>query len=483
MASVLFELLDENSTGFIGQAVWATLFEKLDADKDGALSRKEWCVKMDETEVFDAVKRLTVARKRQAGSVSRREWLQAFEILDKDGDGQVSRDEFESLSAAPRTKRSQTSLSGTGDEVVALETGCTSLPLAPSMRASFSNSSLFTQQSISHTAQQQVASAPIKRPSMRFGFSNASFLSDPTSLCFSPTGSLTTIKDRQPSAPSVTEFDAAVAEGNGARQSWHSQAVGGCQLLEASAHTQQAEARAAVDGESQLLEALAQAQQAEARAAVAETQAKEVEERAVAAEALLAEARALHKQMEKRLQDSQSRTEAAEVRAGIAQQLLAEALASAQAAEARAAAAEAVTEQQCQAPEESSMRIEVETAGAVVRQESLAAKRIQVLQEATREAQEARLAAETAKRAEEALAAEAVARRVAEEQRVTGMAAKEIKRAHFADEATAWIDDEERFSARVSERVRVEVETIKRMVEERIASGAKQWGRHGTEWF
>ena len=76
----------------VSLAEWIKAFNAMDTDGDGVLTRKEWHRHQQETDVFDAIPRQTLAR------VTKHEWLAVFFDLDKDGDNKLTFEEFAPVS-------------------------------------------------------------------------------------------------------------------------------------------------------------------------------------------------------------------------------------------------------------------------------------------------------------------------------------------------------------------------------------------------
>lgn len=87
-ALAIFRQLGIDIENGITQAEWDKAFEVLDTDGDGSISRKEWFIKRGTTLMYDAFP------KKQLASISNAEWSQAFISLDVDQDGKVSAEEW-----------------------------------------------------------------------------------------------------------------------------------------------------------------------------------------------------------------------------------------------------------------------------------------------------------------------------------------------------------------------------------------------------
>lgn len=73
-----------DDSGDIVSEDWQKVFRCLDANDDKVISRKEWCLQLGTTEVFDAI------HKRNNASITQVEWHQAFLDLDVQNVGKIS---------------------------------------------------------------------------------------------------------------------------------------------------------------------------------------------------------------------------------------------------------------------------------------------------------------------------------------------------------------------------------------------------------
>jgi len=87
-ALAIFQILGLDVDKGLALADWEAAFDALDADQNGSVSRKEWYLKQGTTSMYDAV------QKKHPGSIARAEWVKAFEILDVDQDGKITVDEW-----------------------------------------------------------------------------------------------------------------------------------------------------------------------------------------------------------------------------------------------------------------------------------------------------------------------------------------------------------------------------------------------------
>jgi len=87
-AAAIFQILGLDVDKGLSLTDWEAAFDKLDTDGDGTVSRKEWYLKQGTTSMYDAV------QKKHKGSISRDEWKKAFEVLDTDGDGRITVEEW-----------------------------------------------------------------------------------------------------------------------------------------------------------------------------------------------------------------------------------------------------------------------------------------------------------------------------------------------------------------------------------------------------
>jgi len=84
----VFQTLGVDADKGLNLAEWGAAFDVLDADGDGSISRKDWYIKQGTAVMFDAVP------KKHPGSITKQDWDKAFESLDTDGDGKVSVEEW-----------------------------------------------------------------------------------------------------------------------------------------------------------------------------------------------------------------------------------------------------------------------------------------------------------------------------------------------------------------------------------------------------
>lgn len=89
-AMEIFRMLDLNADQAISTDEWDQAFQHLDADSNGSISRKEWYLKQGTTEMYDAI------FKKSSGNITREEWQGAFEMLDTNKDGLISISEWNS---------------------------------------------------------------------------------------------------------------------------------------------------------------------------------------------------------------------------------------------------------------------------------------------------------------------------------------------------------------------------------------------------
>lgn len=79
-----------HAKGEVTQEMWDAHFEELDKDKDGFISRKDWSIMGGETEFFDAIK----GGDRAKQMISKKDFAEAFKLLDLDKDGKLTPEEF-----------------------------------------------------------------------------------------------------------------------------------------------------------------------------------------------------------------------------------------------------------------------------------------------------------------------------------------------------------------------------------------------------
>merc|ERR1719162_1225184 len=80
----LFSFLDVDGTGDVSLEEWLEAFDRIDENRNGSISRREWTRKHGSNDLFDAIS------KKYSVNLTRMEWRKAFEALDGDGDGVVS---------------------------------------------------------------------------------------------------------------------------------------------------------------------------------------------------------------------------------------------------------------------------------------------------------------------------------------------------------------------------------------------------------
>lgn len=88
-----FDFLDADCNARISLIGWEQAFDKMDDDHDGTISRKEWFLHQGTSHLFDAIPRKELA------CISRSEWLNCFKALDKDADGNISPEDWSFSSA------------------------------------------------------------------------------------------------------------------------------------------------------------------------------------------------------------------------------------------------------------------------------------------------------------------------------------------------------------------------------------------------
>lgn len=84
----VFKLLDVNTDEKISAEEWEEAFQNLDSDGNGLISRKEWFLKLGTTEMYDAI------HKKSTAQITHDEWQAAFDMLDTNQDGEVSVEEW-----------------------------------------------------------------------------------------------------------------------------------------------------------------------------------------------------------------------------------------------------------------------------------------------------------------------------------------------------------------------------------------------------
>jgi len=84
----LFKSLEVNANEGVHAADWEKAFEILDAEGNGSISRKEWYLQAGTTEMYDAIS------KKSSGNITREEWRAAFDMLDVDKSGTISINEW-----------------------------------------------------------------------------------------------------------------------------------------------------------------------------------------------------------------------------------------------------------------------------------------------------------------------------------------------------------------------------------------------------
>lgn len=84
----IFKALDVNADEAVSAEEWEKAFQSLDADDNGLISRKEWYLKAGTTDMYDAI------HKKSSAQITREEWQEAFELLDTNKDGKISVQEW-----------------------------------------------------------------------------------------------------------------------------------------------------------------------------------------------------------------------------------------------------------------------------------------------------------------------------------------------------------------------------------------------------
>lgn len=84
----IFALIDADDDQHITRCEWESAFDKIDGNTDGVISRKEWYISQGTARLFDSIKR------GQLAAVSRAEWSSAFDMFDLDSNGKISAAEW-----------------------------------------------------------------------------------------------------------------------------------------------------------------------------------------------------------------------------------------------------------------------------------------------------------------------------------------------------------------------------------------------------
>merc|ERR1719330_1976235 len=87
-AKRLFNFMDANQDGEVSLEEWTKAFDRIDSDGNGFVSKKEWCQRHGTAALYEIVFKMNSVR------VTRDEWRQAFQAMDTDGDGIVSTREW-----------------------------------------------------------------------------------------------------------------------------------------------------------------------------------------------------------------------------------------------------------------------------------------------------------------------------------------------------------------------------------------------------
>jgi hypothetical protein len=90
----LFRLIDTDYSKSLSREEWMQAFDALDADHDGCISRKEWQLKQGQTLIFDTV------RHKHFAAIQRKDWESMFQVIDKDGSGAIDLQEWAGASVA-----------------------------------------------------------------------------------------------------------------------------------------------------------------------------------------------------------------------------------------------------------------------------------------------------------------------------------------------------------------------------------------------
>lgn len=85
----LFRAMDTDQDGTISRDEWMKAFEMLDTKGNDVISRKEWTVMGGENHVFDSI-----AGKNRFAVATRRDWRDAYSRLDRDRDGAITVQEW-----------------------------------------------------------------------------------------------------------------------------------------------------------------------------------------------------------------------------------------------------------------------------------------------------------------------------------------------------------------------------------------------------
>jgi len=83
-----FEFIDVDKNQEVTSDEWLEAFDRIDQDGNGAISRKEWTLKNGTTHLFDSIFKVYSVR------VTRDEWRQGFLGLDTDNNGKLSVSEW-----------------------------------------------------------------------------------------------------------------------------------------------------------------------------------------------------------------------------------------------------------------------------------------------------------------------------------------------------------------------------------------------------